>query len=239
MAAAYARHRPRYPRRLTAYLAALAPGRALAWDCATGNGQVAVALAARFAAVVATDASAAQLARARAHPRVRYFVAQERAPMLASGSVDLVTTAQALHWLERASFYAEATRVLRPGGVIALWCYARPRVRRGVDAVIDRLCDRVVGPFWPPERALVEAGYASLALPFEELQAPRFDMRAFWSLAQFEGYVDTWSSAQAYRLAHGRSPVAAVHDDLAAVWGCARQRTVRWPLHLRVARVRG
>ena len=69
-AAAYAEFRPRYPRALFVWLAASAPGRSLAWDCATGTGQAAIGLADDFARVVATDASAAQVASAVRHPRV-------------------------------------------------------------------------------------------------------------------------------------------------------------------------
>ena len=57
----YAWHRPSYPESMFDYLASLAPGRELAWDCGTGNGQAALALTNNFQQVVATDASAAQV----------------------------------------------------------------------------------------------------------------------------------------------------------------------------------
>jgi len=47
-------------------------GRDLAWDCATGNGQAAVALAGHFDKVIATDASAEKVAHAERHPRFEY-----------------------------------------------------------------------------------------------------------------------------------------------------------------------
>src|SRR5512132_3696424 len=85
----YAAFRPRYPEALFAALARAAPSVRLAWDCATGNGQAAVGLADHMTTVVATDASAAQLAEAARHPRVLYVRARaERSPLL-SGSVDL------------------------------------------------------------------------------------------------------------------------------------------------------
>ncbi|MBA2241285.1 MAG: class I SAM-dependent methyltransferase, partial [Chthoniobacterales bacterium] len=74
-AALYSQFRPRYPQALFAYLAALAPSPACAWDCATGNGQAAVALAAHFDRVIGTDASAAQIDSAEPHARVQYRVA--------------------------------------------------------------------------------------------------------------------------------------------------------------------
>jgi uncharacterized protein YhfF len=46
---------------VTRELAADAPRTGLAWDCATGSGQAAVGLAERFARVIATDKSRAQI----------------------------------------------------------------------------------------------------------------------------------------------------------------------------------
>src|SRR5262245_44204049 len=72
---AYAKYRPLYSADLFEYLAALAPARDTAWDCATGNGQAAIGLALYFARVLATDASAQQIAQATPHERVEYRVA--------------------------------------------------------------------------------------------------------------------------------------------------------------------
>src|SRR5436305_11939804 len=79
--AAYAAHRPTYPVALVDFLAEVAPRRQLAWDCGCGSGQLSVLLAARFERVVATDASAEQIAHAAPHPKVRYA----HAPAEASG----------------------------------------------------------------------------------------------------------------------------------------------------------
>ncbi|HXI20445.1 MAG TPA: class I SAM-dependent methyltransferase, partial [Gemmatimonadales bacterium] len=122
-AEAYARSRPTYPASLFAAIAALCQGHQLAWDAGTGNGQAALGLTEHFAAVVASDPSDRQLAHAVPHPRVRYLRAAETVVALATQSVDLVTVAQAAHWLDLDHFFAEVERVLRPGGVLALWCY--------------------------------------------------------------------------------------------------------------------
>ena len=68
LAANYASFRPRYPSSLFDYLAQSSPRRECAWDCACGSGHATLDLAARFAAVIATDASAAQVAAAPPHP---------------------------------------------------------------------------------------------------------------------------------------------------------------------------
>lgn len=238
-ARAYARFRPVYPPHLFAWLASVAPGHERAWDCATGNGQAARGLAPHFREVVATDASAEQLRNAVPHPGVVFGVASAEASGLEAASVDLVTVAQALHWFDLPRFFAEAARVLRPGGVLAAWCYVQVTVSAEVDAVVDRLYRETVGPFWPPERALVEDGYRSLALPppFTEVAAPEFEMEMRWTPAELLGYLGTWSAAQRHRRATGRDAVAEVAAELATAWGPAEEaRTVRWPLGLRVAR---
>ena len=70
----YSRFRRRYPREMFEYLGTTAPGRKLAWDCATGNGQAAVELAEVFDHVIATDASEKQIVNAQRHECVEYRV---------------------------------------------------------------------------------------------------------------------------------------------------------------------
>jgi SAM-dependent methyltransferase len=237
-APAYAAFRPRYPAPLFAALADCAPGRHLAWDCATGSGQAAIGLAEHFAEVVATDASAAQLAAALAHPRVRYRQAPADASGLAPQSVELVTVAQALHWLDRPAFYAEARRVLAPAGVVAVWCYGLLELGPGLDEPIRAFYEQTVGPYWPPERALVDSGYRTVDFPFAELALPSVAMQAELTLAELGGYLGTWSAVLRYRAARGHDPVPSLLDRLAAPWGGPeRRRTARWPLAVRAGRV--
>jgi len=235
VAAGYAASRPRYPDALFNWLASLAPSRKCAWDAGTGNGQAALALAGHFDHVVATDASAKQITAAVPHPRVEYRVAAAERSGLASGSLDLVTVAQALHWFDVPAFNVEARRVLRPGGVLAVWTYALPVLGHPVlDAALARLHDSVRA-WWPAERRLVETGYRTLPFPFPELAAPPFDMSAEWDLDRFLAYVRTWSAVTRCRDATGADPVAPAAGALSLAWGRATEvRTVRWPLSVRV-----
>lgn len=239
-APAYATFRPRYPTALFAALAAYAPARRLAWDCATGSGQAAIGLAEYFEQVVATDASEAQLAAALPHPRVRYERALADASGLPARAVTLVTVAQALHWLDRPAFYAEAQRVLVPGGVIAAWTYGLIEIGPDVDELIRTFYDRTVGPYWPPERALVETGYRTIDFPFAELHLPPLHMEATLTLEQLGGYLGTWSAVLRYRAARRRDPVPELLERMRTHWGeSQRARSVRWPLAGRVGRVAG
>jgi SAM-dependent methyltransferase len=232
----YARYRPRYPQALFAELADLAPDRHTAWDCATGTGQAAVALAEHFEHVVATDASSTQLGEARRHERVSYVPATAEHAPLRDRSIDLVVVAQALHWFDLEAFYAEVRRVLRGGGVIAAIAYGLHRISPGVDAVVDHLYRDLVGPYWPPERRHIETGYASLPFPFEPMPMGAHEMRAHWSLANLTGYLRTWSAVQRYRADRDEDPVTLIEAELAHAWGETGERRVTWPLTLRCGR---
>lgn len=233
----YARFRPTYPDSLYTFLADAVTARGLAWDCATGNGQAAVGLAKHFERVIATDASRPQIVQALAHPRVEYRVAEATQSGLADASVDLVTIAQALHWFDTPTFYAEVRRVLTPAGVCAAWGYGLMRIAPAIDAVVDHYYRDVVGPYWPPERVHLDAGYATLGFPFAEIAAPPFAMQATWPLAGLLGYLATWSATKRYVQILGMDPLDRVSGDLTRAWGPADvTHLVTWPLYLRVGR---
>lgn len=237
LAGAYASYRPDYADEVFAWLAAQCAGHALAWDCGTGNGQAAQGLAPYFAEVYATDASAEQVAQAQGPANVRFAVAPAERSGLPDASVDLLLVAQAVHWFDLDAFYAEARRVLRPDGLIALLTYSNHSVNPAVDGPAGEFYRHTVGPYWPPERRWVEQGYRGLPFPFTELQTPAFTLTAEWDLPQFLGYHATWSATKGYRQATGTDPLPALAAALGPVWGPPEQRrTVRWPLALRVGR---
>jgi SAM-dependent methyltransferase len=232
---AYAQFRPHYPASLYAYLASISLRHELAWDCATGTGQAALGLAPYFDRIIATDASENQIAHARPHPKISYQVAPAGKTSIPTSSADLIVVAQALHWFDLNEFYSEVERVLKPQGVIAAWSYNLLTVSANVDAVINRLYEKIVGAYWPEERNLVEDGYKGLAFPFEEVNGPTVSMTATWSLEQLTGYLHTWSAVQRYQEQNKRDPVAMIVDELCAVWGEAGGlKRISWPLSLRI-----
>jgi SAM-dependent methyltransferase len=234
----YRRHRPSYPARLFAWLAELSAQRDTAWDCATGNGQAAGGLAPHFRTVVATDASAAQLAHATPKAGVHYLQAAAEQPPLADHSVDLVTVAQAVHWFRFTDFYREVRRVGRPGGHIAVWTYTVVSVDPRVDQVVDWFYTDVVGRYWPPERQHVHERYRNLPFPFDEVASPAFDMRPRWRRSGLLAQLATWSSVNRYRAATGRDPLALLEPRLAEVWPDGEEiRELSWPIFLRVGRL--
>lgn len=233
----YSAFRPGYPDTLFSLLSSLCKEQTLAWDCATGSGQAAIGLAEYFDEVIATDASANQISNAAQTPGVCYKVASAEISGISSGSVDLITVAQALHWFDIHAFAAEALRVLKDAGVLAVWSYGLVSFGEGLDEIIGRLYRDIVGEYWPAERKLVESGYAGIQMPLTEIPVDPMEMTETWKFANLIGYLNTWSSVNAYERDKGSSPLDSVHSDLLRNWGEPNDsRVAAWPLSLKLWR---
>ncbi|OGT55231.1 MAG: hypothetical protein A3E01_06265 [Gammaproteobacteria bacterium RIFCSPHIGHO2_12_FULL_63_22] len=230
-AAAYADARPGYPDDLFAWLAAQSHGHQLAWDAGCGNGQASVALAGYFDSVVASDPSEAQIASAMANERVRYFVAAAEESGLPGCCADLITVAQAYHWFDTARFCAESRRVLKPGGLIAVWSYAQSEVSPDVDRVFNELHDVRLAQDWPSGRDHVVNRYRDLPFDVDRIATPAFEMRSEWNLHQYLAYLRSWSASQRHLARTGRDAVQEISDEMREAWGePGLARIVRWPL---------
>ncbi|HEY8084936.1 MAG TPA: class I SAM-dependent methyltransferase [Methylophilaceae bacterium] len=234
----YADSRPTYPKELFTWLVAQCGERDVAWDCGTGSGQAARDLAAHFKLVIATDASESQISQVQPQEGIDYRVAPAELSGLASGSIDLVVVAQALHWFDVDAFHDEASRVLKPQGILAEWCYGHIEIdNAAVDGLIQHFYADVVGPHWPPERVHVENAYRKLPFPYERLTPPAFAMRVTWSLQQLMGYLRSWSATAQYIKVHGTDPVEELTQEVQQHWGDAETYyTISWPLSLRVGK---
>jgi SAM-dependent methyltransferase len=238
VAKAYAAYRPRYPVELFDYVASLTTHHRRVWDCGAGSGQAAEGLLPHFSSVVATDISRSQLSSALAASKLLRLVASAERSPLASGSVDAVVVAQALHWVELPMFYAEVHRIVAHGGVIVVWSYDLAVLGDPeLDAVLRQFYDEKLGRYWPPERRLVEARYRGISFPFEELTVPQFSMVADWTLDDLLGYVGTWSAVSRYKASQGDDPTPLLAGHLERRWGRQEARRIRWPLAVRAGRV--
>ena len=237
-AASYVRFRPVYPAGVFDFLSQVAPARRCAWDAGTGNGQAAGELAACFDRVVATDISATQLCQAKPHPRVEHRVASAEESGIEDGALNLVTAFQAAHWFDLQRFFAEVKRVLAPRGVCAILCYGRCRINDDVDDIVDRFYSQTVGPYWPPQRRLVETGYRTVDFPFGKLQTPSFQIQCEWDLGAFVSYLRTWSATQRFIKDRHVDPLIEFMPLLENAWGRdVGLSDVTWPLHARVGRL--
>lgn len=229
----YARARPIYPESLIAELAALAPGKDLAWDVGTGNGQAAHLLARHFAQVHATDASAKQIAETKPHPNIDFRVALAERSGLEDGSSDLVLAANALHWFDHDAFFAEVKRVLRPGGILAGIGYGWFFVDPQVDEIVGRTLLKPLEPMWAAANQLLIDGYRVLAFPGEEVRLTPCALHLSWTREQLEDYVRSWSAVQ--RSEPGL--VEAASAELSTVWPDDEQRHIFMPVITRAARL--
>ena len=234
----YASARPAYPSSLFAFVASIAPSRARAWDCATGNGQAALGLTREFARVEATDASAPQIAHALPSDRVGYSVQAAEQTNFAASSFDAVCVAQALHWFDFERFYAEVRRVLKPHGVFVAWGYDAFTVETDFDREFIASILEPLEPYWAPQNALLWNGYREVPFPFERLAVPDFSLQMRWSFPQLFAYVSTWSAVRKYLTGRGPNALAPAAAGLAEIWGYASvPRLVTMDLHLLAGRL--
>lgn len=235
----YAQHRPRYPKALAAYLSSLCAGHGLAVDIACGTGQLSTLLAAHFQQVLATDASAAQIEQAETNSTIDYQVLPAHQLPLDDGTADLITIAQAAHWLPLAQVYAEVQRVAKPKAVFALVSYgtmqfSNPQIHR----LIQYFYHEVVGAYWPPERQHIVDGYRHLDFPFEELGSPQLTMRVEWTYQQVVGYLDTWSATTQAKKHQQHAQLKQFYQQLAQAWGDDNMTyEVFWDITVRATRL--
>lgn len=233
----YASVRPTYPAELFDWLASLLEHRDMAWDTATGSGQAALGLVPHFDRVIATDLSAAQLQHARRHPRIEYRVACAEKSGLDARSVDLVVVAAALHWFDLDRFYAEVSRVVRSGGLLAAWTYHVAHVGPPLDRILWPFYTDMVAQYFAAGARMVDARYEGLALPGQVIRHPEFQVSVRWSADDVLRFVKTWSGVQSCIKETGKDPVAEIVPAIREVFGDGNPvRELNWPLYLRVAR---
>jgi SAM-dependent methyltransferase len=119
-AEAYERARPAYPDDAVSWLAGAPVQRVV--DVGAGTGKLTARLVRAGHDVVAVEPDDAMRGLLeRAVPGVRQVLAGTAEDLpLAHGSADVVTVAQAWHWVDPLEASREIARVLRPGGVLAL-----------------------------------------------------------------------------------------------------------------------
>lgn len=233
----YAAFRPTYPPPLYQFIFDQVTNFGRAWDCATGNGQVATYLARHFREVIATDLSQAQLDQAAVLPNIHYCCEPAEEASISDRSIDLITVAQAIHWIDFNRFYSEVVRVSRPGALVAVWCYNLPSISKEADELLDDFYHHTTGPYWNPARRLVDERYKTIPFPFEEFPTPSFENVVTWNLNQLAGYLSSWSATQAYIRATGRDPVQDFVSKLEGVLERNKRFKATFSLSLRLGRV--
>ncbi|MDX1428202.1 MAG: class I SAM-dependent methyltransferase [Salegentibacter mishustinae] len=231
----YAKYRPTYPQELYQFLKEKLHKTEKAWDCGTGNGQVAGALAKFFKEVQATDISQQQLDNAIRRPNIHYSVQTAEKTNFPDNSFDLISVAQAIHWFNFEAFYKEVARVLKPDGIIAVIGYSLFKSNPETDEVILKFFHDIVGPFWDEERKYLDEKYKTIPFPFKELESPVFEQEYEWTFNHLMGYLKTWSAVKHYEKANGENPVALIEEELKATFG-AKNKVV-FPILFRLGKL--
>lgn len=230
----YAIYRPVYPQALYNYLYSHIDSFDNAWDCATGNGQVAVELAKRFTNVYATDISQKQLDNATPKNNIYYSLQRAEETTFDNDFFSLITVAQALHWFKFDAFNAEAKRVLKPNGIIAVWLYDVLSINPEIDKHFLHFYKVTTNPYWDSERVHIDEHYKSVPFPFANVEDAKFSIEVEWDIKQFAGYLNTWSGVQKFIAANNYNPVDNLIEEIKPLWPEGEIYTVKFPVYLKL-----
>jgi ubiquinone/menaquinone biosynthesis C-methylase UbiE len=234
----YVKFRPTYPQELFEFLTSQTKEHKTAWDCACGSGQAAVGLAEFYDKVIATDASLKQIENAISHPKVTYIAAPAENSGLETHSADLITVATAIHWIDTSRFYPEVKRILKPGGIIAVWNYAHSKVSPDIDRVFNFFANKTLLDYWPKETLKSWDFDKNIEFPFDRIKSPDFKLYAEWSLKNYLNYIYTWSAVQKYIEENNLNPLFKLEDKLKKIWGKENAvRRITWNLKMKIGRV--
>lgn len=233
----YSKYRPTYPDELIEFIISQVQDTTTAWDCATGNGQMAVKLAKHFSKIYATDISNSQLSMATQKNNIEYKAESVEHSSLSDSIFDLITVAQAIHWFNFEKFYAEALRTSKPNGVIAIVGYSLIKINTPCDIIIYDFYKNVLGKYWDPERRYVDEEYKTIPFPFREIQVPNFNISLELSLDELTGYFNSWSAVQHYIKQNNQNPVNEIRKSLNKFWKKNERKKVVLPIISRIGRI--
>ncbi|CAG9974944.1 unnamed protein product [Clonostachys byssicola] len=208
-------------------------------DLGCGPGQAVRALAPRFKTAIGLDPSVSMISVARSlggdtstSKPIRFEVSTAEDlganldPAIADESVDLITVATAAHWFDMDIFWPKASRILKPGGSVAIWVNGETRIHPSVpnaaaiQAVVTRYRAEHLAGFMQAGNTMSQDCYATLPLPWTiSNPVPEFEessfFRRYWksgdeflkarvnlNLDGFEKMLSTFSPITRWREAH-------------------------------------
>lgn len=224
-ASVYSKYRPTYPKDLLelllGYVSRSGAGRDLAVDVACGSGQSTFQLQDHFSRCIGVDVSSAQIKEAQEkaikgnHNNVTFLVGDGAELPLEGSTVDLVTIAQAWHWLpDVEKFYSDCKRVLKPRGCLAVYGYGNVcLLHEPSSALVKEFYTNTLKGCWRRGRRHIDSEFSEVVLPFTNLERHDLVMSKETTLKDFIGYVSSWSGYQKY---YDLNPDNAALNDLQA-----------------------
>lgn len=203
---------------ITSYISKVGGSLDSAVDVACGSGQSTFYLKDTFKQIIGVDISNAQIQEANRKCRtqnignIQFRTGNGMELPIESESVDMVTVAQALHWLDIDMFFAECKRVLKRKGCLAVYGYGNIcLVNKGCNALLSTFYRNTLQGCWHDARRHIDEEYRSIRLPFSNTERVDMSMPYEASLDAFIGYVSSWSGYQKYCEDH---PENTVLEDL-------------------------
>ena len=231
----YSRYRPKYPEETYNFIRSKLKGFQKAWDCGTGNGQVASKIAEFFSEVNATDISTTQIKNAVKKSNIEYSVQRAEATNFENHEFDLIITAQAVHWFNFDEFYAEVKRCLKPDGIFVIMGYGLFSANPETDKIIEHFYHNIIGPYWDSERKYLEENYKTIPFPFNEIGAPELKQTYNWEIQELLGYLRTWSAVKHFEKDKQQDPVLLIEEDLKKAFG--KKNNVSFPILFRMGKI--
>ncbi len=232
-----ASNHPRYPEELFSYLAGLSTTTHRAYVYEIGNNQAATYLASRFDEVISADMNQVKKPNAPSKNNLSYICSTAAKIPLVEKTVDLLTVSQAWHWIEAKQLEQEAYRVLRPGGLLAVWGFNLPRIDEPISKLIHHYYNHELKDHWPDERKNHEQAYADFPTRLALLPTPAFAMHQPLTTSQLLNYILRWSATQELIAAGKKAVYDKLYQEVFKLLGSAdKLLNISWPLTLKVAR---
>lgn len=166
-------------------------------DVGCGPGQATKDLAPFFKNAIGLDPSEGMIDTARASAEseklpIRFEVSTAETlgidlePPISDGSVDLLTAATAAHWFDMAGFWQAASRILKPGGTVAIWIRSGAAINTtktpngaAIQAVVEEFYNGL-RPWAKAGNRLAHDLYINLPLPWTlDVPVAEFDKDSF------------------------------------------------------------
>lgn len=232
----YAKYRPTFPIEFFEFLKSKLTSKINAWDCGTGNGQIAFEIAKTFEHVEATDISSAQIKNAVTADNIHYSIQAAESVNFENNFFDLIIVGQAIHWFDFEKFYSEVKRTSKNDTIICAVGYGKLKISPSIDSIINHFYTEIIGPYWDAERKYIDENYQTIPFPFKEIIPPNFEQTYLWNLDNLIGYLNTWSAVKHFISSNRYNPVNDLRNELKEVIGSEKVR-VHFPILLRMGYV--
>ncbi len=214
----YAKFRPGYPKDFYQFLINQIDNKDKLWDCACGNGQVAIELVDEFKQIYATDININQLKNAFKHHKISYQLMPAEKTGFANDFFDLVCVGQALHWFDIPVFFKEVERVLKNKGVLAIFGYGFFKVNKELDPILEEVLYSKIKDYWSVRNLLVINNFKDINFPFEKIESPQFNINLNWELSDMIAYISTWSAVKLYNSRNKDKIENSIFEELSKYW---------------------